>query len=269
MEIVFRALMFILGACFGSFLCCQARRLHLKSTPGKHSKSLGRRSVCLHCHQQLKWHDNIPLISWLFLLGKCRHCHREIGILEPLSELSTAFALLLLTYTISLSSATPLDWIIFIATTLFTLVLVFLAIYDGAYGELPTLGLILAIVCAIIILAIKTWATLSAHPFTSNLITDPLLAICILGGLYLALYLVSKGKWVGDGDWLLATAISLVLGQPWLALITLFLANFLACLVSYPILKFKNRHQIHLGPFLVIAFVIACSFSSFFLGLMV
>lgn len=260
---------FILGACFGSFLCCQARRLHLNSTPKNRSKSLGPRSICLHCRHQLKWYDNLPLISWFLLRGKCRHCHRQIGFLEPLAEFGTALALVCLTNTIDLTNATPLDWTIFAVAVLFVLILIFLAIYDGAYGELPTSALVFAVVCAMVILALKTWAALSVRAFTIEYITDPLLAVCILGGLYLALYLVSKGKWVGDGDWLLGTALALALGRPWLALIVLFLANFLACLVSYPVLKFKKRRQIHFGPFLVIAFVIVYSFASFFLGLMI
>ena len=78
----------------------------------------------------------------------------------------------------------------------------------------------------------------------------------ILGGLYLVLYLVSKGKWVGDGDWLLALAIGLVLGSPWLAVVALFLANFSATVIMYPSIKKKDSHRFHFGPFLVFAFVV-------------
>ena len=93
-------------------------------------------------------------------------------------------------------------------------------------------------------------------------------SVLILGGLYLALYLVSKGKWVGDGDWILGTILALVLGTPWLALITLFVANLTACLVMAPIVK-KNRHQkIYFGPFMIIAFIIVLSFSTFFNSLL-
>ena len=68
METVFLVGLFILGACFGSFLCCQARRLRIKDKHGKKSvKKLGSRSVCLHCKAKLKWYDNIPIISWLIL----------------------------------------------------------------------------------------------------------------------------------------------------------------------------------------------------------
>ncbi len=261
METLFLILMFVLGACFGSFLCCEARRLHLK---GKTKKSLGSRSVCLSCKTQLKWYDNIPIISWLILRGKCRKCGKKIGILEILSELGLALAFLALGTTINLSSAAPLEWAIFLTTLLLTLVLAFLAIYDGAYGELPTSCLIIAIIIAAVIAVLKISLALLSAPFTPPLILEPFYAVLILGGLYLLLYIISKGKWVGDGDWLLGTALGLALSSAWLALVNLFLANALACLVMYPIvIKSKNK-KIYFGPFMVIAFIIVVVLSSAF-----
>lgn len=274
MVFLFYIFTFILGACLGSFLCCQARRLHLHvalKVSKKGKKKLSRRSVCLHCHHQLKWYDNLPLISWLLLRGRCRHCHLPIGLAELLSELSTAFALPLIFTPFSstpitpldFSLAAPLDWLLLIITVIFICLIIFLAIYDGLYGELPTIFLILSIVCALTIAALKL---LSTTQFTPTLLLDSLLAVCILGGLYLVLYLISRGRWVGDGDWLLGTALALVLGSPWLAFTTLFLANFLACLAILPLSR--RSPKIHLGPFLVGAFIIAYSFSTFFLNFM-
>jgi prepilin signal peptidase PulO-like enzyme (type II secretory pathway) len=264
MEILFRVFLFILGACLGSFLCCQARRLRLKE---QKKKSLGKRSICLHCHRKLKWYNNLPIISWLALKGKCRHCHKKIGLAEILSELGLALAFLLLSIDLNIATITPLEWIIFATTLIFASILTFLAIYDGLYGELPTLFLVLAIVCAIVILALEEYLILSTTGFSPEIIWKPLLSVAILGGIYLALYLISKGRWVGDGDWLLGTAIGIALSNPWLALIALFLANFVACLIMYPTTKSKKNHKIHFGPFLVIAYIITASFANFFLGM--
>ncbi len=263
MKVLFLILLFILGACFGSFLCCQVRRLHLKEEKGT-KKSLSSRSICLKCNYKLKWYDNIPIISWILLRGKCRKCKKKIGLAEILSELGVALAFLALGATIEISTATPLIWAIFITTLIFVLILAFLAIYDGLYGELPTLFLTISIICAIIILCLKEWLILSDSSFTLDLIWKPLASIAILGGLYLLLYLISKGKWVGDGDWLLGTAIGLVLFDPWLALITLFIANVLACLVMYPFVRKKKHTKIYFGPFMVIAFIITLTFANFF-----
>lgn len=260
MEVAFLILLFILGACFGSFLCCQARRLYHQTRRG--NKTLGSRSVCLKCQYQLKWYDNIPVISWLFLRGKCRKCSRPIGLAEIFSELGLGLAWLALGNTIDISTVNPLIWAIFIATLVLTLPLTYLAIYDGLYGELPTKHLIISIILAIILLSLKHAAVLITSGFNSELIYQPLLSVLILGGLYLALYLVSKGKWVGDGDWLLAAAIGIALGNPWLALITLFIANLLACLYALP--NLKKTKKIYFGPFLVIAFIITLTFANFF-----
>lgn len=261
MQIFFLVLLFILGACFGSFLCCQARRLHYRATH-KTSKSLGNRSICMKCHYQLKWYDNLPVISWLALRGKCRKCKTKIGIAELLSEISLALAFLLIGATIDPSTAGPWQWALFIITLLFTLIVGFLAIYDGIYGELPTKYLILAIAIAIIHLVIRETSLILASGFSPVLIADPLLSILILGGLYLALYLISKGKWIGDGDWLLCTALAIVLFQPFLALVALFLANLLASIIMAPSAILRRNHRIYFGPFLVAAFVITCSLAN-------
>lgn len=264
MEILFRIFLFIIGACTGSYLCCQARRLRLKE---QHKKPLGNRSVCLHCHYKLKWYDNLPIISWLMLRGKCRKCRKKIGLTELFSELGLALAFLLLSFSLNLATATSLEWTIFIATLLLTTILAFLAIYDGLYGELPSQCLALAIICATSILVLKEYTLISTNGFSMELVWKPILSFVALGGIYFTLYFISKGRWVGDGDWLLGTAIALALYDPWLALITLFLANFIACLVMYPTTKSKKNHKIHFGPFLFIAFVITTSFANFFLNM--
>ncbi|MBQ3436829.1 prepilin peptidase [Candidatus Saccharibacteria bacterium] len=258
MQIGFLIILFIVGACLGSFLCCQARRLHLKVTSKKGTKhSLGPRSVCLHCHYQLTWYDNIPILSWLILRGKCRKCHHQIGIAELLSELGFALAFFAIGFTIDITSASIIMWSIFLTTLILTVVLGFLAIYDGLYGELPMRYLILAICVASIVLSLKEALLLVSSPFSAECVYYPLLSVLILGGLYLVLYLVGRGTWVGDGDWLLATAIGLAIFHPWYALCTLFLSNFLALIVMFPYVKKSHQHRIYFGPFLVVAFIVS------------
>ena len=287
--------MFILGAAFGSFLCCQVRRAEEKKSvfegirsaaargrareprgarplgrelpkangserrgPKKHSSSLPGYSICLHCKKRLKWYDNIPIISWLVLRGKCRNCHKKIGYAEIISEVVSALALLLIATTINVETATTENWLQFILVTIFTLSLLFLAIYDGISGELPVIGLIISAILALVSIIPSLVTNFSTMPFLSAL---------LFGGIYLGLYLISRGKWVGDGDWILAAAIGLALGHPWLSAIALFIANFSACLIMYPVVKNKKNHQIYFGPFLVLSFVITYTFSSFFISM--
>ncbi len=304
MQVVFLVFLFIMGACFGSFLCCQARRLRFKEQKGiksiTHSKkakfskaskssirvksktkpkTLPMHSICLSCKTRLKWRDNLPIISWLILKGKCRKCGQRIGRLEIFSELGVAFAFLLLGLGMQLRGlpfetllSYPTDWIVFVMVLAFTLLLSFLAIYDGAYGELPNIPLIFAVILGAIIAIVSIYSDIIVYPdFFPQLgirLGEVILSVTILGGLYLALYLISKGKWVGNGDWLLGTAIALTVGSPWLSLIILFLSNFLACLIMIPLTKGNRKQKIHLGPFMVAAFVITISFSEFFISVL-
>ena len=267
---------FLLGAALGSFLCCQARRLRRRELK---KRSLGSRSVCLHCKKKLAWYENVPIISWLALRGRCRHCHRPIGIAEFLAELGTALAFLIVTIVFLQSITAPptfgadlfgefsshatfpylriAHWAIYIATLILAALLIFLAIYDGLYGELPVLFLTLSIICAIMIAILRYWTSFSVmSEFHWGPIVLTLISAAILGGTYLLLYLISKGRWVGSGDWLLALAIGIALSSPWLSLMELLVANLLATIIMLPSAIKHTSNKIYFGPFLVSAFVI-------------
>ncbi len=220
-------------------------------------KKLEPRSVCLHCGRRLKWYDNIPIVSWLFLKGKCRKCHKFIGFAEIYAEMGVALAWMGLGFAfVFAGDYSGLSWGLFIANLILALPLFLLAIYDGLYKELPVFALIISIILAAVVLGLKEVKWAESGVFSVSFILNPVFSVLILGGLYLFLYLISRGKWVGDGDWLIGVALGLALASPWLALITLFLSNFLAT-IAYFIPFYKNkRKQIPFGPFLVIAFVI-------------
>ena len=78
------AFVFALGACVGSFLNVVAWRLprgeNIVSPP----------SACPKCHTTLKWYDNVPLLGWVLLRGKCRYCHTPISPQYVLMELAVA-----------------------------------------------------------------------------------------------------------------------------------------------------------------------------------
>ena len=79
--------LFLIFLCWGSFLNVIAYRL-------VHDRSLwAPRSACPHCNAIIAWHDNIPLLSWALLRGKCRSCGQSISLLYPFIELATAIVL--------------------------------------------------------------------------------------------------------------------------------------------------------------------------------
>ena len=85
-------LIFLLGASIGSFINVLIYRIPLKE-----SIVFGR-SRCPKCQYQLSWFDNIPIISWLLLLGICRKCKENISTNYPIVELVTAFLYVLNLY---------------------------------------------------------------------------------------------------------------------------------------------------------------------------
>jgi leader peptidase (prepilin peptidase)/N-methyltransferase len=79
---VYEAIGFILGLAFGSFLNVCISRLP------NHESVVHPRSRCPQCKAPIRWYDNIPLLSWLFLRGRCRNCKQSIPWRYPLVELA-------------------------------------------------------------------------------------------------------------------------------------------------------------------------------------
>lgn len=233
----------------------------------------------MHCRKKLRWYENIPIFSWVFLGGKCSKCGKKIGVAEILAEFGMGVAFVMTYFgfknslcgvggeqlfendVLGICGTVPLDYAVFGMILLFVLIAGFLAIYDGLYGELPSLCLTFLAICAIIIAILKQWSLVLVGQWTPESLGGVMGAVMVLGGVYLLLYAISRGKWVGDGDWILAGAIGLVLGSAWLALVALCVANLVACLVMLPTVIKNKKHTIYFGPFLVIAFVVVFAFA--------
>jgi leader peptidase (prepilin peptidase)/N-methyltransferase len=74
----------VLGLCFGSFLnVCILRLWH---EDRKQRSLIHPPSTCPHCKQRIAWRDNVPVVSWLLLRGKCRRCGAPISVQYPIIE---------------------------------------------------------------------------------------------------------------------------------------------------------------------------------------
>ena len=255
-ALLFYSIFFILGSIFGSFACCQVWRFYERAQ----GKKLGSRSICLSCKHRLAWVDNIPILSWLLLRGKCRYCHTKIGSAEILSELSLGFVFIFVAikyfsnFLISFDFFTALPTTYFIEPLLLLISLVIfwiLLIYDAKWRELPVLLMLTLIPFSFFFF------------FVSHSKIDPvqpLLAVSLLAGVYYLLYFFSKEKLVGGGDWILCLSIAIFLGRLELAIFELFLSNFLASLFNVPQILNKTRHPVPFGPFLIISMLIILLF---------
>ena len=223
------------------------------------------RSRCLECHHQLAWYDLVPLLSWVSLGGKCRYCKKSIGLLEPLLELGLA-AFFVLSYMVWLPQLTSVAMVIAFACWLLVGVgLAVLAVYDSKWFLLPN-----KVVFPLIgIAAVGALVQIAVAPAVIPAVWSLVGACVILSGIYLALYIVSKGKWIGFGDVKLGLVLALSLGTWQRAFVCLFLANVLGCAVMIPFMmrgKVSRKTQIPFGPFLIAGWALTGIVGSLIIG---
>ena len=268
MIILWNFFLFIAGACLGSFAVAQTWRFRVAQKPSdKNLRYVKKdRSHCLTCGYQLKWFDLIPIISWLVLKGRCRQCRAKIGWLEITAELllGLVFVGSYLCWPFSFSA-----WgiIMFIIWLISLVIMTILFIYDLKWSLLPSLGLQFLLICAILLL-ICNWLQ---GNFVVAQIWSLLGALAILPGVYFILYFVSKGRWVGSGDYILAFGLALILASWQLSFATLFLANLIGSIIGATgMITKKLGHKSHIpfGPLLIAAFLIIFFLQNWLLSLL-
>jgi len=136
--------------------------------------------------------------------------------------------------------------------------------YDTKWYLLPdryTLAL------AVVGLGIVTVAILQTHDVLTVLL-NALGAVALIGGLYAVLHVFSKGRWVGLGDAKLGVGLGLILVEWKIAVVALFLANLIGCLIVIPLMitrKLKRTSHIPFGPFLIAGTILAWFTGTFIL----
>lgn len=262
--------LFVLGLCLGSFINALVWRLHSqwserydedgaprKLTPARKERltelSITKgRSMCMHCGHKLGARDLIPVLSWVFLRGRCRYCKKSYDD-TPLAELLVP-ALLVISYIWWPDPLGITDTIEIVQYGLWTLIvtaLVALFIYDARWYLLPDkivwplTGLTSGFVVLEAIQVGSVWALLG-----------PVLGAAVVSGLFWVLHAISKGTWIGGGDVKLGLSLGLLAGGPLLACLLIFLASLLAMIVMLPGMIKQNigfGSRIPFGPFLILA----------------
>ncbi|MBX9562511.1 A24 family peptidase [Aeromonas hydrophila] len=200
------------------------------------------RSACPHCGHAITAMENIPLLSWLWLKGRCRECQAPISARYPLVELLTALLSLIVAATF------PPGWGL-LATLLLTWVLVALTFIDLDKMLLPdqlTLpllwgGLLFNLTGGFVPLADAVIGAMAGY--------------LVLWSLYWAFKLLTGKEGMGYGDFKLLAALGAWLG--WQALpIVLLLSSLVGAFIGIGLIMLRNHHQnkpIPFGPYLAIA----------------
>jgi len=226
---------FIFGLIIGSFLNCVIYRL----TPRQYNGGglLRGRSFCPHCKHVLSWLDLIPVLSFLFLRGKCRYCQKPISLQYPVVEIATGAVFLLIILAVS-------NIYTYAYLLLMSCFLIVIFVYDLKYYIIPDKIIYPAIAAALIYNLL-----MSDIPRMSDILMSAFGA----AAFFLAIVLVSRGKWMGVGDIKLAFFMGLLLGWPNI-LTALFLAFFIGAIMGLGLIlsgKKTLKSEVPFGPFLV------------------
>ena len=236
---------FILGLIIGSFINCLIWRLYKE-------ESIMGRSYCPKCRNKIAWYDNIPVLSYLFLSGKCRHCNKGISFQYPLVEILTGILFGLVFYINFQSfnfqiSAFNFQLLTIFRDLFFISVMVIIFIYDLKWYMILdkiTLPSIIIVYFLNIYLGYE-WKVL-------------LFSGIIGGGFFLIQFIVSKGKWIGGGDIRLGFLMGVMFSWP-IIILAIFIGYFIGSFISIILLilsKKKWGSKVPLGVFLTTSSII-------------
>ncbi len=231
----------VFGLLIGSFLNVCIYRL-----PREQSIVLPR-SYCPHCQHQLTWFENIPLVSFLFLRGRCRYCHEPISWRYPTVELLTALISVAVLWRFPLP-AHYIAYFLLLSAPLLAIVFI----------DLEHLLILDVITYPGMVLGVVVHVTLGQGAWTGLLI-ESLLGLLLGGG---SLWLISwfyertRGRMgLGLGDVKLAAMLGAFFG--WQAILfILLMASVAGTLIGGLVLllsRTKLDHPVPFGPFLALA----------------
>ncbi len=250
------AIVFLLGSIIGSFLNVCIYRLP------KGESIISPPSHCPNCKKNIPWHDNIPILSYLVLQGKCRFCDVKINFRYFLIEVLTALLMLSLFIAFGLTSK-------FIAYSILTCGLIVATFVDFEIQEIPDQVSIGGLVIGLA-LSYTNPSIFDEYVRLHGLLNSFLGALAGGASIYLIGFLwklAFKKEAMGGGDVKLMAMIGSFLG--WKLVVFVFFAAPLFGAIVGIILKIKDgRNIIPYGPYLSLAALIAIFFGEKIIGLL-
>ena len=236
----------IFGAVIGSFENVLILRWHEGS-------SLLGRSACPGCGHVLRPHHLIPIVSWLLLRGRCADCGKKISRQYPLVEATAMLLALAAAY-----RHPPLtDGLVFAFEFVATVGLIVPVVMDLRWQEVPLEYLVgLGIVAGglHVVIGLMTGVALIA------ILTQLVFAIALGISVFALQFIVSRGKWIGEGDIWFGGVMGAILGTPGLTGVGIYLAYILGGLMAFVGLAFKvykRKSRLPFAPALAAGTILA------------
>lgn len=193
-------LVFILGMIVGSFLNVVILRYKTGLAISK------GRSKCFSCSKDLKWFELVPILSFVYLRGRCSSCQSRISIQYPIVELTSGILFAAL-FTKFEAGAFGLGF--FAAYILIFSTLIVIAVYDLRHKIIPD-GLVSIFIFLALVIALFNFFH-NSYFLTLNSLLNLAAGLILFLPFYL-LWKISDGKWIGLGDGKLAIGIGTLLG---------------------------------------------------------
>lgn len=243
-----------LGLIFGSFVNALVWRLYQQErVKGKNLSILNGRSQCPNCHHELAAKDLVPVLSWLVLRGCCRYCRRPISPQYPIVELAMAVVFVTL-YAYWPGGVYGVGaWVLLITSMVASVGLLALLVYDLRWMLLPNKILYPTLMVAA---AGRLIYIFTFEPRIWHALLVWLLSVLVASGLFWAIFMVSRGQWIGYGDVRLGLITGTLLASPANSFLMIFLAAVLGSLAAAPSLLAGKSHltsRLPFGPFLIVA----------------
>jgi len=265
--LVVSLVLFVLGAVVGSFLNVVIYRTVIEES------WVAGRSRCDHCRKQIAWFDNVPLLSYLWLGGKCRYCKGQISISHPVVELLTGVLFVWWYWGGSLffeltrapfQTLQPLFWLAI------GILLIILFFADALYMILPDMVIGMLLVLTVAYRIVLVTAGIMELADLGRAVMGMVLSVALFGGLWM----ITKGRGMGFGDVKLVAPLALITGWP-LVVVSIFLSFVLGAIsgvIMIALGKKRFGQTIPFGPFLILGCCLSLiwgdSLFSWYIGLL-
>ena len=237
MRVVYIILFFIIGTVFGSFYNVLGTRIPRKESiikPGSH---------CEKCGHKLSWYELIPIISYIYLKGKCRNCKTKLSLMYPFSELFCGILFGISFYSFGFTYN-------LIIALILSSVMIIVTVSDLNYMIIPDRFIVIPTILILLTKLIFVGPREFLFAFLGGLLSFAVMFFIMKFGEF-----IFKKECLGGADVKLMFLAGVTL-EPFLCLLVIIVGSMIALPVSLLLLLKNKENIIPFGPFLTVGILI-------------